>query len=485
MQNMIKRKIKWIPVARRGKNHALLYVDGVGLGIKKNYAKIIYGIDYKIKNYRQFNGARHLGEDDYQNLINLLSKIHKKKPDYFYFYGQRMEKIANKIIEKTNKLRKKKWEKLTNRELAKILEEMTDLQSKLWGGGIPYAYYFFFNDIFIRDFINKLKDKYKKNLNEIIEFISKPEKITMVGKERLNLLRIANDCIKNKKILKKRLFDHLKKYAFVNKYYFWGEGYTFQEIEKRVKEIIKQGQEYIKNEIKKIKTKKINLAIYGFSNYEKKIIKAMKKASYAMNFANEATNYYIYHLKGLFDEIAKRLKISYEGVVSLRLSEIISSLEKNKLVIPRKEVQKRIKDHAIIFSNGESEVLSGKELKKYYQEEKIKEISVPITELRGMVACPGGIIKGKVHILKETKEVSKFLKGEILVTPMTNPTFVPAMQKAAAIITDEGGFLSHTAIVSRELNIPCIIGTKIATKVLKDGDLVEVDANKGVIRKIK
>ena len=68
---------------------------------------------------------------------------------------------------------------------------------------------------------------------------------------------------------------------------------------------------------------------------------------------------------------------------------------------------------------------------------------------------------------------------------MTRPDFMPLMRKAKAVITDEGGITCHAAIVSRELGIPCIIGTKIATKVLKDGDMVEVDANKGIVRKIK
>ena len=67
---------------------------------------------------------------------------------------------------------------------------------------------------------------------------------------------------------------------------------------------------------------------------------------------------------------------------------------------------------------------------------------------------------------------------------MTDPRYVPAMKKAAAIVTDEGGITCHAAIVSRELKKPCIIGTKIATKVLKDGDEVEVDAEKGVVKKI-
>ena len=67
---------------------------------------------------------------------------------------------------------------------------------------------------------------------------------------------------------------------------------------------------------------------------------------------------------------------------------------------------------------------------------------------------------------------------------MTRPEFLPLMKKAAAFITDEGGIASHAAIVARELRLPCIVGTKIATKTFKDGDIIEVDANKGIIKKI-
>jgi pyruvate,water dikinase len=76
-------------------------------------------------------------------------------------------------------------------------------------------------------------------------------------------------------------------------------------------------------------------------------------------------------------------------------------------------------------------------------------------------------------------------EGNILVTTMTTPDFVPLMQKAAAIVTDIGGLLSHAAIVSREMKKPCIIGTHVATKILKDGNIVEVDAIKGIVRKVK
>jgi len=92
-----------------------------------------------------------------------------------------------------------------------------------------------------------------------------------------------------------------------------------------------------------------------------------------------------------------------------------------------------------------------------------------------------GVARGSVRIIQEKACIGDIEDGEVLVTHMTGPQFLPAMKKAAAIVTDEGGVTCHAAIVSRELKKPCVIGTKIATQVLKDGDMVEVDAERGVV----
>ncbi|GEM_PF-941518 len=104
-------------------------------------------------------------------------------------------------------------------------------------------------------------------------------------------------------------------------------------------------------------------------------------------------------------------------------------------------------------------------------------------EIKGNIASRG-FAKGRVKVLKDASEGYKMEKGDILVTTMTTPDFLPYMEKAAAVITDEGGVTCHAAIVSREFGIPCIVGTDNATEVLKDGDLVEVDAINGKIKKI-
>lgn len=98
--------------------------------------------------------------------------------------------------------------------------------------------------------------------------------------------------------------------------------------------------------------------------------------------------------------------------------------------------------------------------------------------LSGLGASPGTAV-GKVAIVHDIEQLEKCGPGDILVTQMTTPDMVPAMKRAAAIVTDEGGMTCHAAIVSRELGVPAVVGTKQATKLLKDGMLVTVDGEKG------
>lgn len=128
-------------------------------------------------------------------------------------------------------------------------------------------------------------------------------------------------------------------------------------------------------------------------------------------------------------------------------------------------------------------------LKPLYKINANKDVALAITEARNQKEIKGttafsGLVIGKVIIVMKKEDIFKVQKGDVLVCSMTSPDFIPAMKKASAFITDEGGVTSHAAITARELKKPCIIGTKIATQVLRDGDIVEVDADNGIIRKI-
>ena len=103
--------------------------------------------------------------------------------------------------------------------------------------------------------------------------------------------------------------------------------------------------------------------------------------------------------------------------------------------------------------------------------------------IKGTVAFKGKV-RGKCRIIHDPFKNYDFDEGDILITGMTRPEFTPFMKKAGAIVTDAGGLLCHAAITAREMKIPCIVGTEKATRIFKEGDIVEVDAENGVIRKI-
>jgi phosphohistidine swiveling domain-containing protein len=188
-----------------------------------------------------------------------------------------------------------------------------------------------------------------------------------------------------------------------------------------------------------------------------------------------------------FDPVAKylanELSLSREEFLFLTPEEVSDSIINKKCKLSKSQIKDRQDGFVCGFINNKRILLTGddvKELSNYFTPDVQKNVE----EFKGSIACKGKV-KGKIKIIKTKDKFNQFNEGEILVTSMTTPDFVLIMKKSLAIITDEGGLSCHAAIMSRELNIPCIIGTKIATKVLKDGDLVEVDADNGVVKIIK
>ena len=127
-----------------------------------------------------------------------------------------------------------------------------------------------------------------------------------------------------------------------------------------------------------------------------------------------------------------------------------------------------------------------KDLPKLLEEKQLELEKIEIPKSNILLGSPayGGHVKGIVRIIKRKDEVDKIQEGEILISDMTTPDFLPAMKKAAAFVTDEGGVTCHAAITAREMKKPCIVGTNIATQMFKNGDIVEVNADKGIVKKI-
>lgn len=196
---------------------------------------------------------------------------------------------------------------------------------------------------------------------------------------------------------------------------------------------------------------------------------------------------WIYFFELFLIELKRRYKISKSVIRRYDMEEFEELLTKGALV-DDKTILERSKGFVKVLKNKRIETLTGKKAAEFIK--KINNQKINVKEIRGVIASRG-LVRGRVIILSYTKslehtsKIKKMSKGDILVSEMTRPNIIIACKKAGAIITDEGGITCHAAIVSRELKKPCIIGTKIATKVLQDGDLVEVDANKGVIKILK
>ncbi len=232
-------------------------------------------------------------------------------------------------------------------------------------------------------------------------------------------------------------------------------------------------------------TKKQLFALLNPTPEEKKFLEIAPYIIFFKDWRDDLRRMHCYSWTFLFEEIAKEWKVKYEDVGYLTLDEIKNALKKENN--PSEIIAARKEKPCII-------TCLGKDLKITVIDKNIPEKYNKIIEeienkgrseiIKGLVAFKGKI-QGKVKIVRSYHDVKNVEIGDILVANSTHPTYLPAMQKAAAFVTNEGGIISHAAIVSREMKKPCIVGTKIATKILKDGDLVEVDAEKGIVRKIQ
>ncbi|SDY96975.1 phosphoenolpyruvate synthase [Proteiniborus ethanoligenes] len=178
--------------------------------------------------------------------------------------------------------------------------------------------------------------------------------------------------------------------------------------------------------------------------------------------------------------------LGYDKVNKPCLNDLeVSNLGRNGLII--EDIYKSAQDieWALDADTEELYILQARPittLKKESADMNIEQNNELVTLVRGLPASPG-ISSGKVRNIKDITEIDRVEDGDILVTVMTNPDMVPAMRRAAAVVTDEGGRTCHAAIVSRELGIPCIVGAKKASEELTEGMEITVDATRGVVYK--
>lgn len=195
------------------------------------------------------------------------------------------------------------------------------------------------------------------------------------------------------------------------------------------------------------------------------------------------------YLADILDLLAARFDVPKNDLGEYKLVELLSLFDGQK--VEQKTIQDRLRAVVAQAKDGHFEYVWGDEavriLSTFEQSATLND-----NELRGTVANNKGIVRGRVTVISVNyqdfasmnKKMEQMPEGSILIAQTTAPELMVACKKAAAIVTDLGGLMSHAAIVSRELGIPCLVGTGRSTKIFKEGDLVEVDTEKGFVRKI-
>jgi phosphohistidine swiveling domain-containing protein len=180
--------------------------------------------------------------------------------------------------------------------------------------------------------------------------------------------------------------------------------------------------------------------------------------------------------RGMFTAIGERLGLSLDEILHATFDEIQRSLGAGELQIPYPVIAERMVDYGVEIIDGVDRLVTGEGLEALRS--SVPGDAPKSKVLRGTTAFTGSYV-GPATVVTHHSDLHRVSSGDVLIAPMTSPYHVPAMVKAGAVVTDEGGILSHAAIVSRELGIPCIVGVQGATSLIRDDSRVAVTARPG------
>ncbi len=423
-----------------------------------------------------------LDEEDFiqtsQKFCQLTVFNNKGKLKYLALWKKRTENLKDAF----EKLEKLKFDKLPDNSLSRAYKNFSKVYWSYWTITMSL-------DLVTTSLIPAISDKLKtyikaKNLTEFdksMVILTTPAFLTFYRQEQRDLIRVLEMPLHKRQ---QALQDHQKIYFWMHNSYLEAKVLDINFFENELQELGSKDFQALKAEIdtyvKSTLEKKNNLLDeLNASQDFRSLIEladqfAQKQDERKMfNFIGD------HYLEEFVNEFARRTNRSVEDIKLLLPDElkdaIVSFSESN--INKRKE--------CLLFlcsDNGLEQIVGQNALAIANSYDTTVKNGQAV--IKGTLASTGNVetYRGKVKLVPTIKDILKLEEGDVLVTTMTSPDYVIGMKKAGAIITDVGGLLSHAAIVSRELGKPCIVGTEIATKLLHDDDVVEIDCQKGTFK---
>ncbi|PIN86574.1 hypothetical protein COV19_03560 [Candidatus Woesearchaeota archaeon CG10_big_fil_rev_8_21_14_0_10_44_13] len=405
----------------------------------------------------------YIDEDAQNRLEEGLVRRYMKDFKSFSLLEKFGDDLGLGFLELAKEIAKKDLKRLSNKELLGVFEEYW--VSRVRHGHAQYAI-FLMSDL-ATEMANELILKKVKNRKEQEEVL----KTVFTPLRKVSVIKMKEDVLNAKDISK--VYEEYKWVPCID---VGSNPWTRDEFMDTIKDFKKDPEpKYSLDEIPKM---------LKLTKGEEDIIRKANLAVYVRDLRDDYRRKGIYNLLGFFEEISGRIGLDREDMGYMLKEEIVAALHGNSKPDMQK-IQERKKGFVLWFKGKKLMCASGKDIDNI-----IKKLGIEIKKetkkdiIHGVIANKGKVT-GTAKIVKGNNDLGKIQKGDIIIGVTTHPNYIAAMDKAAAFVTDEGGLTSHAAIVAREMGKPCIIGTRIGTKSLKDGDIIEVDADNGMVRLVK
>lgn len=416
-------------------------------------------------------GEKYLEENFIENLISDIKKHNKE--------AENLNLLLNDID----------FSRLNNEETINLLDIVYKNLFEMMGT------LFLSQDVFTGSVEGRLKELLDRELedeterNDIFNLLITSFETDGINRELVNWY---NFILKNERLNR----EELRNYIFRNGWLIYNafdddsaDDFIFNRYEEDLKKKDKLGDEIVslleKNKRKKDEFDKKTEKLSGETKYLARVLRDLSELRLDVKIANNSLEVSL-NMKFLL-HVAKKNKISFMDLLDGYFKEDIERLLLEGVNVSEEEVENRKSFVSFIGKNGKVEIITGPSAKNKVYEILDKQSSgAGCKILKGQTASVGNV-KGRAKIIRLgdsfqlEEDFRKFKKGDIIVTIMTQPNIMPIAKKASGIVTDEGGICSHAAIISRELKIPCIVGTGMATKEIKDGDIIMIDSKKGTV----
>lgn len=487
---IVKKRLSWLS--------EMIQVEGIG----RQYYQESLGLDFEFRNARMVRFYEYLDTKELSALSDLLQANQREDPYFLDKLATQSYRLCDELSAFTKELAILKYEQMATPELKSKFSVFVHHMLRL----IPVIYTEPNLESNILDYLKyRLRNADETTVNNYFVTLTSTSKELTILREQRNLLQIAASIQERPELaqlvktgtskaieeklppeLGKAVSQHQLEFAWINTDDVYGHPWTIGEFLERIKYLVTTQdckarlQNIIDREKERTGAYRDLLRELDPDPEFRRLLEAARTNSHLRTHRAEVYVRSMYEASALLTEVGRRLGLSYNDIVYFSHTELIGALEGSFKITPA-DVADRRDATAYIMINRKVGTFFGEDAWAIPADEGEDREKEAAGLIQGMTAN-GGKVTGHVKVVHDISELDKVCAGDVIVASMTIPEFVPAMERASAFVTDEGGITCHAAIISREMGVPCVIGTGNATKLLRDDDIVEVNASRGFVK---